>query len=70
MYGRKGRLSSIASLVTEPKTYGSEEWMDYLNKYLPVLHGQAVERIKAAQERQRKFYNNGRTVNGCTSQEN
>lgn len=55
-------LPLTEELTIEPKTYETETWITYLNTYLPLLHGKAIENIKRTQERQKKFYDKNSTV--------
>lgn len=62
LFGHKAVLPINEALIIEPKTYETETWINYLNAHLPLLQGQAIENIKKAQERQRKFYDKNSTV--------
>jgi hypothetical protein len=48
LYGREAVLPLDKDLVVVSKTYETETWINYLNKYIPILHGQVIENIKRA----------------------
>ncbi|KAG1046854.1 hypothetical protein G6F43_010677 [Rhizopus delemar] len=62
LYGREVILPLNNELRINPKTYETEPWVNYLNKYIPILHGKAITNIKRAQEAQKKFYDKGTTI--------
>ncbi|KAG0930503.1 hypothetical protein G6F57_011821 [Rhizopus arrhizus] len=62
LFGRKAVLPLNEELIIDPKTYETESWINYLNTYLPLVHGEAIENLKKAQERQKKFYDDRRTI--------
>lgn len=62
MFGRKVVLPLTDELIMESKTYETETWMAYLNEHLPLITGTALENIKKAQDRQKKFYDKHSTV--------
>lgn len=62
LFGRKAILPLAEELEIDPKTYETESWITYLNTHIPIIHGVALENIKKAQDRQRKFYDKGSTV--------
>ncbi|KAI9493438.1 hypothetical protein BDB00DRAFT_741815, partial [Zychaea mexicana] len=43
-------------LCPEAKTYETQSWIHYLNSHIPIIHGEALKNIKAAQARQKRFY--------------
>jgi hypothetical protein len=49
-------------MEVESKTYETETWISYLNEHLPLLQGKALDNIKLAQARQKKFYDKNSTV--------
>lgn len=59
MYGRTPVIPLDKELIVEPKTYETETWVAYLNKYLPILHDKTIKNIKRAQGYQKKFYDKG-----------
>ncbi|KAG1459842.1 hypothetical protein G6F56_006072 [Rhizopus delemar] len=62
LFGRKAVLPLLEELVIDPKTYKTEMWVTYLNNHIPLVHDKALENIKKAQKRQRKFYGKGSMV--------
>lgn len=63
MLGRKPVLPNEEGLfLQEVKTYETETWVNYLNKYIPLLHGKAIKNMKVAQGYQKTFYDKGRRV--------
>ncbi|KAI8347872.1 hypothetical protein BD560DRAFT_301056, partial [Blakeslea trispora] len=57
MFGRQPVLPNEEGLVVpEYKTYGTEAWVTYLNRYIPLLHGKVLKNIEAAQKHQKTFY--------------
>jgi hypothetical protein len=62
MFGRKASLPLNEELVLDYKTYETETWINYLNENIPLIQGAALENIKKAQDRQKKFYDKGSTV--------
>lgn len=62
LFGHKAVLPLHEELVIDPKTYETEQWVNYLNDHLPLIRGQAINNIKQAQERQQKFYDKRSTV--------
>lgn len=63
MYGRDPIIPNEENLVPyNPKTYETEQWAAYLNKYIPLLHGKVVKNIEQAKGYQKKFYDKGRRV--------
>ncbi|KAI7852913.1 hypothetical protein BDC45DRAFT_511796 [Circinella umbellata] len=56
MYGRKPAIPLSTELCPAAKTYQTESWMHYLNAHIPIIHGQAIENIKKAQDRQKRYY--------------
>lgn len=57
MYGRDADIPLATEIKDlQPKTYESEQWLTYLNTHLPALHSDAINKIKKAQEYQKKFY--------------
>ncbi|EIE76724.1 hypothetical protein RO3G_01428 [Rhizopus delemar RA 99-880] len=57
MFGRQPVLPNEEGLIIpELKAYETENWINYLNKYIPLLHGKALKNIKASQGYQKTFY--------------
>ncbi|CEP10900.1 hypothetical protein [Parasitella parasitica] len=58
MFGRKARLPLLPSIIPEnPEASGVQEWSDFLNERIPIIHSKALMNIKHAQEQQEKQYN-------------
>ena len=58
MFGRKATLPLLPSIeVGNPKTYATQQWSNFLNKEIPIIHAKALENIKKAQEQQVQQYN-------------
>lgn len=55
MFGRKAAVLPIlpSQEVVNPKTYAAQQWNEFLNEEIPVIHSKALENIKKAQEQQR-----------------
>lgn len=63
LYGRDPVIPNEENLVIHnPKTYETEEWAAYLNKYIPLLHGKVVKNIEKAKGYQKTFYDKGKRV--------
>ncbi|OBZ80980.1 hypothetical protein A0J61_10970 [Choanephora cucurbitarum] len=61
MFGRLPILLNEEGLVIpEFKTYETETWVTYLNRYIPLLHGNVLQNFKTAQKHQKTFYDKGR----------
>ncbi|KAI9486374.1 MAG: hypothetical protein EXX96DRAFT_41042 [Benjaminiella poitrasii] len=57
LYGRDADILLATGIEDfQPKTYESGQWLTYLNTHLPVIHSDALSKIKKAQEYQKKFY--------------
>ncbi|KAG0758386.1 hypothetical protein G6F17_010803 [Rhizopus arrhizus] len=58
MFGRKATLPLLPSIeVGNPKTYATQQWSNFLNKEIPIIHARALENIMKAQEQQVQQYN-------------
>ncbi|CEP11526.1 hypothetical protein [Parasitella parasitica] len=63
MFGRQPILPNEQGLILPTfKTYETETWVNYLNKYIPLLHGKVLKNIKTAQGYQKTFYDKGKRV--------
>ncbi|KAG1268979.1 hypothetical protein G6F57_013298 [Rhizopus arrhizus] len=63
MFGRQPVLPNEQGLILPTfKTYETETWVNYLNKYIPLLHGKVLQNIKTAQGHQKTFYDKGKRV--------
>lgn len=63
MFGRQPILPNEEGLVIqEYKTYETETWINYLNRYIPLLHRKVLKNIKVAKGYQKTFYDKGRRV--------
>ncbi|KAI9342676.1 hypothetical protein BD770DRAFT_329735 [Pilaira anomala] len=63
MYGRQPVLPNEEGLIIEQyKTYETETWVNYLNRYIPLLHKKVLKNITTAKEYQKTFYDKGRRV--------
>ncbi|CAO0794917.1 unnamed protein product [Mucor circinelloides] len=40
-----------------PKTYATQQWNEFLNQEISIIHAKALENIKHTQEQQRSQYN-------------
>ncbi|KAI9480455.1 MAG: hypothetical protein EXX96DRAFT_464875, partial [Benjaminiella poitrasii] len=57
LYGRDPDIPLSQDIRNiQPRTYESEQWLAYLNEHLPALHSDAIENIKKAQSKQKKYY--------------
>ncbi|CEP09032.1 hypothetical protein, partial, partial [Parasitella parasitica] len=57
MFGRKAVLPLLPRLeVFNPKKYAAQQWGEFLNEEIPIIHAKALENIKKAQEQQSKQY--------------
>lgn len=56
MYDRDADIPLATNVKDlQPKIYEREQWLTYLNTHLPTLHSNTLNRIKKAQEYQKKF---------------
>ncbi|KAG1050277.1 hypothetical protein G6F43_007436 [Rhizopus delemar] len=63
MFGRQPVLPNEEGLIIpELKNYETVNWVNYLYRYIPLLHGKALKNIKASQGYQKTFYDKGRRV--------
>lgn len=63
MFGRKLVFPNEEGLVLqEYKTYENETWVNYLNKYIPLLHGKAIQNMKKSQGYQKTFCDKGKRI--------
>jgi hypothetical protein len=61
LFGRHPVLPNKDGLIIqEYKTYETETWVNYLNRYIPLLHKKVLKNMKTAKEYQKTFYNKGR----------
>jgi hypothetical protein len=51
MFRRKPVIPTVASVIWTPKTINGKAWVRYLQTHIPIVHGQALESIKKAQEK-------------------
>ncbi|KAI8062932.1 hypothetical protein BDF21DRAFT_347527 [Thamnidium elegans] len=63
MFGRKSRLPTLEDLQVDSfKTYSSEQWINYLNHHIPLLHENIHINIQKSQVQQKKYFNRNRKV--------
>lgn len=61
MFGRQAILPSLSDLPNiSQRGYQAEEWIAYLNHYLPILHKDIKLNIQRSQANQQKYYNRNR----------
>lgn len=61
MFGRQAVLPALADFPRVDKmSYKAEEWIAYLNHYLPIIHEEIQVNIQLSQQNQQKYYNRNR----------
>lgn len=61
MFGRKPVLPALDSFPSVGGlTYQAEEWIAYLNHYIPIIHDDIKINIQRSQANQQKYYNRNR----------
>ncbi|KAI7846893.1 hypothetical protein BDC45DRAFT_416175, partial [Circinella umbellata] len=58
LYGHSPSLPSTTAIEAPTKvTYTTQQWVNYLNHYLPIIHNNIKQNLQKAQARQARHYN-------------